>query len=621
MPSHRGRSPTRVEFCQQVAKRAREITTTCIREQAFRACFDGTQLSGIGIRSVLNASNCTAMKELRSALSRLETTMGQFSRDCTKDPLLLVVFDEVSSLFDEGRAGRYIALNCLIGCISMNHNVWYFFLSTEPKLDQIFPHYAPQHGPTSDIPSWRGDFRIMRYPPFTKFTVDIPDIKNDLLLTPENEDMSRFASAKHMARFGRPIWSAYDRPDEIAATKIIGSNLSGSYDAFNVDQAFAVLSVRLCLDMNLANPMALTLSQTAVNVYMRMVDSVDPLTGVLFTTTPSEPILANAAMRHLCRGMAWAFSIKTFTAELLDYGVINKGRKGELYSRLILTLAHDSIAGLNAPDASFSKVLPTFTVESFLKALYAKSYHAAIDHVDRDILKARMNFLSFTSTEEYLTAESFERLCYILLRRCTVLQLAPQQNSYDHLLPFYDGDPDQPFDLTKVGAILVQVKNRKETSTVSSILREDFFSVEGLSPYKGTHQPWERRDFQHIIFDKPGVKLLFLLLDLGTDEVSVEVSYSKATNPRIWAIHSKGNDEQIFGCIDTMQASEYVHAFFRNAMPPSRARDIAVNHHKDQLYNALYHDRYSKKGSSSPPEDVEQAVDDDAFSKHQNANF
>jgi hypothetical protein len=48
-------------------------------------------------------------------------------------------------------------------------------------------------------------------------------------------------------------------------------------------------------------------------------------------------------------------------------------------------------------------------------------------------------------------------------------------------------------------------------------------------------------------------------------------------------------------------------------MPPLRARDIAVNHHRDQLYNALYHDRYSKKGSSSQPEDVEQAADDDAF--------
>jgi hypothetical protein len=107
--------------------------------------------------------------------------------------------------------------------------------------------------------------------------------------------------------------------------------------------------------------------------------------------------------------------------------------------------------------------------------------------------------------------------------------------------------------------------------------------------------------------------LLFLLFDLGTDEVSVEVSYSKATNPRIWAIHSKGNDERIFGCIDAMDARDYVRAFFGHVMPYSRASDIAVNHHKDQLYKALYHDRYLTEVSSSQPENVEGAAKDDVF--------
>ncbi|KAL1964486.1 hypothetical protein VTN77DRAFT_6912 [Rasamsonia byssochlamydoides] len=313
--------------------------------------------------------------------------------------------------------------------------------------------------------------------------------------------MSRFASVGHMARFGRPLWSAYDRPDEVAAIKIIGGNPSRTYDAFNVDHVFAVLSVRLCLDMNLANPVTLPLAQTAVNVYMRMVDSVDPSTGAMFTTTPSEPILANAAMRHLCRGMSWAFSIKTFTTELLNRGAIDKGRKGELCSRLVLTLAHDAIAGINAADTSFKAVLPVFTVERFLKALYAKTYHAAIDSIDGEILSARMNFLSFTSTEEYLTAESFERLCFILLRRCSALQLAPCQKTYDQVLPFYTGDPDQAFDPSKVGAVLVQVKNRTETSTPSSILKEDFFSVDGPQPEQRTRRPLVRTDFQHIIFE------------------------------------------------------------------------------------------------------------------------
>lgn len=204
-PSHGGRSTFRLEFCRLVEERARKIAAACIREQAFRACFDDTRLSGI--RSALNAPNCIAMKELYSALSELETILKQFSRDCTEDPLLVLVFDEVSSLLDkEGRGGRYIALNRLISCISMDHSVWYFFLSTESKPDQILPpDYGPRDEPAPDRPSWRGEFRLKRYPPFTEFTVDIPDVKEGFLLTPEKEVMSRFASPEHMARFGRPL--------------------------------------------------------------------------------------------------------------------------------------------------------------------------------------------------------------------------------------------------------------------------------------------------------------------------------------------------------------------------------------------------------------------------------
>ncbi|KAL1964485.1 hypothetical protein VTN77DRAFT_6911 [Rasamsonia byssochlamydoides] len=125
-PIHGGRSPFRVEFCGRVDERARKIAAACIRDQAFRACFDDTKLSGI--RSALNSSNCTAMKKLRSALSKLERILGQFSRTCTKDPLLVMVFDEVSSLLDkDGRGGPYVALNRLISCISKDHHVWYFF--------------------------------------------------------------------------------------------------------------------------------------------------------------------------------------------------------------------------------------------------------------------------------------------------------------------------------------------------------------------------------------------------------------------------------------------------------------------------------------------------------------
>ena len=65
-------------------------------------------------------------------------------------------------------------------------------------------------------------------------------------------------------------------------------------------------------------------------------------------------------MRYLCEGKEWALSLKKFNETLLHGGSIDKGR-GE-FSRLILTLAHDSIIGVNATDRSFNKAIPTFTV-------------------------------------------------------------------------------------------------------------------------------------------------------------------------------------------------------------------------------------------------------------------
>jgi hypothetical protein len=112
----------------------------------------------------------------------------------------------------------------------------------------------------------------------------------------------------------------------------------------------------------------------------------------------------------------------------LHSGAIDKGEKGELFSRLILTLAHDSIAGLGAI-SSFDAVIPTFIVESFLKGLFFHSFHEVLARIDADILQGRMNFLLFTSTQEYLTAKSFQSLCYILLGRSAALQLAPQQKT------------------------------------------------------------------------------------------------------------------------------------------------------------------------------------------------
>ena len=70
---------------------------------------------------------------------------------------------------------------------------------------------------------------------------------------------------------------------------------------------------------------------------MRVVISMEQDTGVLDTISPSEPVLAKAAMGHLCEENSnWSDSIRTLAEELLNKGLEDKGLKGKLYSGLVL---------------------------------------------------------------------------------------------------------------------------------------------------------------------------------------------------------------------------------------------------------------------------------------------
>jgi hypothetical protein len=150
-----------------------------------------------------------------------------------------------------------------------------------------------------------------------------------------------------------------------------------------------------------------------------------------------------------------------------------------------------------------------------------------------------------------------------------------------------------PFEKTRSEAaevaILVQDKNRVRGSKPSQLLGEDFFTVFGPKP----RQDSIRKSFDNIISNNPTVKLLYLLFDFGTNDVSLEVSYSKAVNPRIRAIHSKGMNK--FSLVST--ASMFEIRSVRYMVPPVKDDDIAVTYHEDHVYNVLHVDKYQEDGN------------------------
>lgn len=440
------------EFCTAVALRAKELAKRAIRDQSFRDIFEGLE----SVRSRLFAANSATLGSLYGALGQLHDILSQVACDVEDDPLFTLVLDEVGTLMtDETTNDRFFARNRMISLISRNRKFWYLFLSTKSKLQVMMP---PDHAvrPGGSSGSFPGGSLGM-FPPFTAFAVDINDLQRGVRFKPAEERLAMFTTLEHMARFGRPLWGAYDRPDVIAESKLIGgAGDVKSFDAEHRDQVFAVMSARLCLDVSLLNPIALPLSQTAVNLHLRLITFMDPATGVLRTRTPSEPIVSYAAMRHLCRGRNWNLAPLTFARELLSLGVISKGTKGELFSRMVLTLARDAMVG-RVPaehEVKSTKIAPTFSVRAFLGSLFAAPRHPALECIDDEIRDARLNFLMFTKMTKHLTKKSFDALCHSLLRRAAALQLVPQQPTYDPFIPFHCGDPNKAYDRAKAGAIL-----------------------------------------------------------------------------------------------------------------------------------------------------------------------
>ncbi|KAI9776146.1 MAG: hypothetical protein M1839_000562 [Geoglossum umbratile] len=397
-------SQKRIDFCHQVKQKACEIARSLVMDREWRKLFNDEEESAV--RQAMGGSK--QVKKLLSVVERLTNSLKKFPRENqSNDHLLVIVFDEAASLFSPSGlsrldSGRYIALNRICSLLK-DYPLWFFFLSTESKVEKILPTDNPipanegevldySNVPSSQYPSkGDGEIKLRVFPAFVSFPLDIEDrsrMRNPVSKKEElAKSMADFSQPKHMAMFGRRLWYAYSNPQDmynVARLKLVGGRENATYDSDNENHVFAALSFRLSLDPCLENSMSLPLVRTAVGSFMRVVISINQPTGNLHTVTPSEPILAKAAMEHLCAGN-WSKSIRTLSQKLLQQGLIEKGLQGELFARLVLILAHDSIRRRAAipgdPDRIDLGRMLTFTVEKFLTALYAED-HESISKID-----------------------------------------------------------------------------------------------------------------------------------------------------------------------------------------------------------------------------------------------
>ncbi|KIX08960.1 uncharacterized protein Z518_00038 [Rhinocladiella mackenziei CBS 650.93] len=641
------RSKMRIEFCDSVAKRARAIAQELISSPNWMEKFDDDGLSKVHhhLEEADSEAHPNPLNGLLNAITNLMKILQQCRDTSDTGPLLVIVFDEASSLMrmrpsDQPNIGLYVALNRVISCLK-KFRAWSFFLSTESLVGYLVPpSNIIRTGDYLLDPSARISFKetkteLMRFPPFVSLQLDVEDrrkMQNPTLRKKElRKSLKEFANLDHMAQFGRPLWYVYANEGqgmiELAKLKLIGGQQQGYYNSDDPNHVFAALSFRLSLDVCLQNPVTISLTRTAVNSFMRVVISMDRETGVMDTMTPSEPVLVRAAMEHLCSNVNWPGSIQTLCKELLEKGLIEKGRKGELYARLMLILAHDWVRW--ARQGHTPKFAPTFTVSDFLLALYAKDHHDLIEKMPKRILEARMNFTHFLPTDSALTPEVIPGLCRDLLRRSAAMQLSWCQETYDLLIPVYYGTEDEEFDPSNCGVIVVQVKNKKNATTVREIFREDFVNVDQKSnsgKSKAESSNRERKDSGHdekysesdekgskreptkFVFNQMKYPILCLLFDLGVVRSGrayaplVQVMQSESgQQPDLWAIHSRGHDHTIFGCLEHMKATDSSDRFFASVQTNETLADQLSRRNRmfSQLEEDYRYEGFEQEGETS----------------------
>lgn len=128
---------------------------------------------------------------------------------------------------------------------------------------------------------------------------------------------------------------------QFASWKLINGHTFNDQD---INQVFAVLSQRLCIEPVLVGSEAIALADRSVAHHMRLITGISADRRTFYTYSPSEPILVLGAVNILHNtGEVKRLGrvLDTFSKHLCSSGLVEKGLIGELGARILLILARD----------------------------------------------------------------------------------------------------------------------------------------------------------------------------------------------------------------------------------------------------------------------------------------
>ncbi|KDR73813.1 hypothetical protein GALMADRAFT_633519 [Galerina marginata CBS 339.88] len=378
----------------------------------------------------------------------------------------------------------YQILCDVLGVLS-SQPVFAVFLSTYCKLADFTP--SRQYFGTDRMQlDHRGQEANMQ-PPFVELPFDVfANIREGQI------KLSDVSSMDHLVKFGRPLFYTYYHAEPRSA-EIRNKILSFAVDKLyckRMDQHqfatgdLAAAAVRVMLEFKTQRKQSRDLNVDLVAGHMQIAFSVPAHREYLLSGYPSEPVLAEAAA--LILNTPFRSGLRSYGRLLpvisinLDKGFIDKGERGELAARIILTLAHDKC--LNPPEESqrqsltreieprFSQAIPLVQFFGSLvgKANFEKILNALPNNVSdglpfsKAFETAKVNFTHFAKGGD--SSILTDKVAWVALARCMAWQCANDQDLVDILVPILLWDEKLSRDV--VSCIMIQVKNRQHKTRV-----------------------------------------------------------------------------------------------------------------------------------------------------------
>jgi hypothetical protein len=357
---------------------------------------------------------------------------------------------------------------------------WYTYLDTKSSVCPLVPRRG------MDVSSRRIVGELDPLPPFTALGFD--QMKKGASRLPQ--DALELDYLKHMGRPVRtdfPVVSLYSSVNQLWAT-VYTSTILTSADVklfgnngmvLSPEHVLAAFSHRVGLELAST---ASVLSAQSVAKHLRylrlMIDR-----NFLVTSAPSEPILSLVAAQGLhSSAVQFQCAIQSLLTQVF-VDLTDKGHKGELIARLIVTLARDeAILRAHFPHKFVTgTVIHTVTLAQLLSALLPSIVSEQNSQLLETASKKHLNFSHFKvlKTGIHSFTPGFLRTAW---DRGVAFQCCHNQPVVDIILVTYSGDLSQPWDNSCFGTFAIQVKNRSQPAELALVDRLIGPTIAGRRP-------------------------------------------------------------------------------------------------------------------------------------------